>query len=101
MFEKFKAYWNKYDKTIHCMDGISWSIIIACNIWVITRPLPPAEIAFWWAVMNVTGLFIGLSIVRPILITTVFKKRMLDFTDNILKKLGIEAKNARNKETER
>lgn len=101
MFEKFKEYWNKYDKTIHCMDGIAYSLIIGCNIWVITRDLPPAEIAFWWALMNAIGVFIGLSIVRPILLTTVFKERMKTFADNIINEMRAEYKKLQEKKEDK
>jgi hypothetical protein len=83
MIKKIKAYYNKYDKTIHCLDGISISIIIACNIWVITRPLPPAEIAFWWLLMNLIGFLIGLPIAWGLL-STIFKPRLIKLVDNFI-----------------
>ncbi len=83
MFKKMTNYWKK-DKTLFCMEGIGYTIILVCNIWIITRPLPPAEIAIYWLLMNLIGFLIGSSIISPILLRTIFKQRLQKMVNNFI-----------------
>jgi len=86
LLEKIRLDWQR-DKVLFFMEYIGYLIILSCNIWVLTRPLPVAEIAFWWLIMNLIGFFIGASIIQPILLHTVFKERFKSLIDKIIEKV--------------
>lgn len=67
------------------MEGIGYAIILICNIYILTRPLPPAEIAFYFLTINLIGFFIGSSIISPILLHTIFKKKLTKMLENLVK----------------
>lgn len=85
MIQKLRDYWKR-DKILFCMEGIGYSIIIACNIYVLTRPIPIAEIGFYLLIMNLIGFFIGSSVVQPVLLGTIFKKKFHKMIENIIEK---------------
>jgi hypothetical protein len=75
----------KHDKVLCCMEMIGYSIILACNIFIITRPIPATEIAAYFLFANLIGFFIGSSIIKPVLLGTIFKKKFDKMIENIIK----------------
>jgi hypothetical protein len=84
IFKYLKDSW-KHDKVLCCMEMIGYSIIIACNTYIITRPIPPAEVAAYFLFANLIGFLIGISIVKPVLLGTIFKKKFDKMIENIIK----------------
>lgn len=83
MFKKVREDWQR-DKVLFFMEYIGYTVILGGNIWIVTRPISPYEVLFYVIIANLTGFFIGASVIRPVLLGTIFKKRFNQMIDKII-----------------